>query len=112
MHPEAFDNYLMGDCNGTQYFRMIWTWPKDPARSSEYYPRYKVPDRWEAEVSSEWGGVSRVRYSIRDGNTEYPEMTGSARLDGSSGFSLRVRGEFGSDGWGDWSKPTSMVCFG
>ena len=42
----------------------------------------------------------------------WPELTGTVHIqDGEFGVvSIRVRGRFGDDGWGVWSRPTELFC--
>ena len=109
-HSDASGNMLMNDCSGTHYFRAYWL-PPEESRSN-YQSTYKIADRWEAEITPQVG-ASNAGYSMRNtrGNREHPEMRGSVRLNGFSVVSVRVRGYFGSDGWGDWSSSRSLFCF-
>ena len=41
---------------------------------------------------------------------KFAELTGTVDIDGFSTVSIRVRGRFGNDGWGAWSRPTGLYC--
>ena len=93
----------------TEPFRAFWL---PPVKSVTGNTRtYKVADEWEAEVTSK-NGASGESYTIQNtnDNPEYPELTGTVRIDGSGSLSIRVRGRFGADGWGAWSPRTGLYC--
>ena len=96
-------------CASTEPFRAFWLPPVKSVTGNT--STYKVADEWEAEVTSE-NGASGERYTIRnlDGRPEYPELTGTVRIDSSGWLSIRVRGRFGADGWGAWSPRTELYC--
>ena len=108
---------LQGDCASSEPFRAYWLPPVKSRRttSSGGVPStvitYKVADEWEAEITPK-RGASGVRHTIRNtnGDPEYPELTGSVRINEYSSLSIRVRGRFGDDGWGAWSPRTGMYC--
>ena len=86
-------------CAGTEPFRAYW---KRPKRA----------DEWDAEVEPEYGASNLSVSSIEDIGDGFHELTGSVHiLDGEFGVvSIRVRGRFGDDGWGAWSRPTELFC--
>ena len=97
--PGHYDGNIMAGCAGTVPFRAFWERPKSA-------------DEWEAEVEPEYGAsnlsLSTIGY-IGDG---FHELTGTVHVrDGEfSVVSIRVRGRFGDDGWGAWSRPTELFC--
>ena len=62
----------------------------------------------EAEYGASNLSLSPIEY-IGDG---FHELTGTVHIpDGEFGLvSIRVRGRFGDDGWGAWSRPTELFC--
>ena len=89
---------LRVNCASTEPFRAYWERPK-PA------------DEWEAEVEAEYG-ASNVSFTMSNTGGQWPELNGTVRIaDGEfSVVSIRVRGRFGDDGWGAWSRPTELFC--
>ncbi len=89
---------LRVECAGTEPF-------------SAYWERPKRADEWEAEVEAE-RGASNVSFTMSNTGGEWPELNGFVRIqDGEFGVvSIRVRGNFGDDGWGAWSRPTELFC--
>ena len=85
-------------CASTERFRAFWERPK-------------TADEWEAEVEAELG-ASNVSFTMSNTGGRWPELTGSVHIrDGEFGVvSIRVRGRFGDDGWGAWSRPTELFC--
>ena len=55
-------------------------------------------------------GASNVSFTMSNTGGRWPELTGAVRIDGFSTVSIRVRGRFGDDGWGAWSRPTELFC--
>ena len=89
---------LQSNCASTEPFRAFWERPK-------------TADDWQAEVTPQNGaGYTNLFMSNTDGR--WPELTGIATLptDKPSSLSIRVRGRFGDDGWGAWSRPTELFC--
>ena len=89
---------LRVNCASTEPFRAYWERPK-------------TADEWEAEVTPQNGaGYMNLFMSNTDGR--WPELTGIAIVptDKFSSLSIRVRGRFGEDGWGAWSRPTELFC--
>ena len=86
------------ECAGTEPFRAFWERPK-------------TADEWEAEVEAEYG-ASNVSFTMSNTGGKWPELNGTVRIaDGEfSVVSIRVRGRFGDDGWGAWSRPTELFC--
>ena len=86
------------ECAGTEPFHAYWERPK-------------TADEWEAEVEAEYG-ASNVSFTMSNTDGRWPELTGSVHIpDGEFGVvSIRVRGRFGDDGWGAWSRPTELFC--
>ena len=86
------------ECAGTEPFRAYWE-------------RLSGADDWEAEVTPQ-NGASNVVVSTINADEEFAELTGSATVpaDKFSSLSIRVRGRFGDDGWGAWSRPTGLYC--
>ena len=93
------DGNLQAGCAGTVPFRAFW---KRPKRA----------DEWEAEVTAEYGASNATHSNIRDIGDGFHELTGTVHVrDGEFGVvSIRVRGNFGDDGWGAWSRPTELFC--
>ena len=93
------DGNLQAGCAGTEPFRAYWKRPKST-------------DEWEAEVTAEYGASNVSHDPIRYIGDGFHELTGSVRIqDGEFGVvSIRVRGNFGDDGWGAWSRPTELFC--
>ena len=87
---------LRVNCAGTEPFRAFWERPKSA-------------DEWEAEVEAEYG-ASNVSFTMSNTDGRWPELTGTVDIDGFSVVSIRVRGRFGDDGWGAWSRPTELFC--
>ena len=98
---ETNEGNLQAGCAGTEPFRAYW---KRPKRA----------DAWEAEVTADPRyGASNVRSSsIQDIGDGFHDLTGSVHIqDGEFGVvSIRVRGNFGDDGWGAWSPTTELFC--
>ena len=93
------DGNLQADCAGTEPFRAYW---KRPKRA----------DEWEAKVTAEHGASNATHSNIGDIGDGFHELTGTVHVrDGEFGVvSIRVRGRFGDDGWGSWSRPTELFC--
>ena len=93
------DGNLQAGCAGTEPFRAYW---KRPQRA----------DEWQAEVTAEYGASNVSSSSIQDIGDGFHELTGTVHIqDGEfSVVSIRVRGRFGDDGWGAWSRPTELFC--
>ena len=86
-------------CGGTEPFRAYWKRPKST-------------DEWEAEVTAEYGASNATHSTIGYVGDGFHELTGTVHIrDGEFGVvSIRVRGNFGDDGWGAWSRPTELFC--
>ena len=97
--PGHYDGNIMEGCSGTEPFRAYWERPKRA-------------DEWEAEVEAEYGASNVSSSSIQDIGDGFHELTGTVHIpDGEFGVvSIRVRGNFGDDGWGAWSRPTELFC--
>ena len=93
------DGNLQADCAGTEPFRAYWKRPKST-------------DEWEAEVKPEYDASNLSLSSIEYIGDGFHELTGTVHIpDGKFGVvSIRVRGNFGDDGWGAWSRPTELFC--
>ena len=93
------DGNLQAGCAGTEPFRAYWKRPKST-------------DEWEAEVTAEYGASNATRSTIGYVGDGFHELTGTVHIrDGEFGVvSIRVRGNFGDDGWGAWSRPTELFC--
>ncbi len=89
---------LQNNCAGTEPFRAFWERPK-------------TADEWEAEVTPKYR-ASNVSFTMSNTGGRWPELTGTVHIpDGKFGMvSIRVRGNFGDDGWGAWSRATSLFC--
>ena len=87
---------LRVNCASTEPFRAFWERPK-------------TADEWEAEVEPEYG-ASNVSFTMSNTDGRWPELTGTVDIDDFSVVSIRVRGRFGDDGWGAWSRPTELFC--
>ncbi len=87
------------ECAGTEPFRAYWERPKRA-------------DEWEAEVEAEYGASNATHSTIGYSGDGFHELTGTVHIrDGEFGVvSIRVRGRFGDDGWGAWSRPTELFC--
>ena len=94
---ETNEGNLQQGCAGTEPFRAFW---KRPKRA----------DEWEAEVEPEYGASNVSLSSIEDIGDGFHDLTGTVRTNGFSVVSIRVRGRFGDDGWGAWSRPTELFC--
>ena len=92
------DGNLREGCAGTEPFRAYW---KRPKRA----------DEWEAEVKPEYGASNVSLSSIEDIGDGFHDLTGTVQTNGFSVVSIRVRGRFGDDGWGAWSRPTELFCY-
>ena len=97
--PGHFGGNRMAGCAGTVPFRAFWERPKRA-------------DEWEAEVEAEYGASNATHSTIEDIGDGFHELTGTVHIrDGEFGVvSIRVRGRFGDDGWGAWSRPTELFC--
>ena len=97
--PGHFGGNSMAGCAGTVPFRAFWERPKRA-------------DEWEAEVKPEYGASNLSLSSIEYIGDGFHELTGTVHIrDGEfSVVSIRVRGRFGDDGWGAWSRPTELFC--
>ncbi len=97
--PGHFGGNSMAGCAGTVPFRAFWERPKRA-------------DEWEAEVKPEYGASNLNLSSIEYIGDGFHELTGTVHVrDGEFGVvSIRVRGRFGDDGWGAWSRPTELFC--
>ena len=97
--PGHFGGNSMAGCAGTVPFRAFWERPKRA-------------DEWEAEVKPEYGASNLSLSSIEYIGDGFHELTGTVHVrDGEFGVvSIRVRGRFGDDGWGAWSRPTELFC--
>ena len=87
------------ECAGTEPFRAYWKRPRST-------------DVWEAEVTAEYGASNATHSTIGYIGDGFHELTGTVHIqDGEFGVvSIRVRGNFGDDGWGAWSRPTELFC--
>ena len=87
------------ECGGTEPFRAYWKRPRST-------------DEWEAEVTAEYGASNATHSTIGYIGDGFHELTGTVHIrDGEFGVvSIRVRGNFGDDGWGAWSRPTELFC--
>ena len=96
---ETTEGNLQAGCAGTETFRAYWKRPKNT-------------DEWQAEVTAEYGASNATRSTIGYIGDGFHELTGSVHIrDGEFGVvSIRVRGNFGDDGWGAWSRPTELFC--
>ena len=96
---ETNEGNLQEGCAGTEPFHAFW---KRPKRA----------DEWEAEVKPEYGASNLSLSSIEDIGDGFHDLTGTVYIrDGEfSVVSIRVRGRFGDDGWGAWSRPTELFC--
>ena len=95
-----YDGNIMNDCVGTVPFRAYWERPK-------------IADEWEAEVTPDPRyDASNVIFTLSKTGESWPELNGTVHIpDGEFGVvSIRVRGRFGADGWGAWSRPTELFC--
>ena len=90
---------LQAGCAGTESFRAYW---KRPKRA----------DEWEAEITPEYDASNATHSTIGYIGDDFHELTGTVHIrDGEFGVvSIRVRGRFGDDGWGAWSRPTELFC--
>ena len=96
---------VMANCSGTVPFRAFWERPKRA-------------DEWEAEVKPEYGASNLSLSSIEYIGDGFHELTGTVYIrehpvEGKyvlGVVSIRVRGRFGDDGWGAWSRPTELFC--
>ena len=89
---------LQDNCASTEPFRAFWERPK-------------TADEWEAEVEADPRyGASNVSFTMSNTGGRWPELTGTVDIDDFGVVSIRVRGRFGDDGWGAWSRPTELFC--
>ena len=95
---ETNEGNLQAGCAGTEPFRAYWKRPKST-------------DEWQAEVTAE-NGASNPSFNLSKTGESWPELNGTVHIqDGEfSVVSIRVRGNFGDDGWGAWSRPTELFC--
>ena len=93
------DGDLQAGCAGTESFRAYWKRPKSA-------------DEWQAEVTAEYGASNATHSTIGYVGDGFHDLTGTVHIqDGEfSVVSIRVRGRFGEDGWGAWSRPTELFC--
>ena len=107
LHPDSINtNTIQNSCTDEESFRVFWTGPDDDDQSN------KLAAEWDAHIKT-WGGAGEVTYSFlyeRDG-TEYVGMYGTVDLHGDARLTIRVRGRFVSQGWGEWSPPVGLFCF-
>ena len=87
-------------CTGTRSFTVYWHGP-DEARNA---------DSWEAHITT-FGDMGRVNYSFQrvPGDGNFWRMTGTATMNGSSSFTVQIRGRYGSN-YGEWSRKTGLYC--
>ena len=98
---DADGNLLVGACNGSGSYTIIWSAREDR----------RGADEWLAHIISH-GDFSSDRHSFRETPGSLPghyEMNGTVRLQGEGSLTIRVRGRFG-DVWGTWSPPVGMFC--
>ena len=102
-HPDSRSgNLLVGSCSGLEAFRIIWGARED----------LRGADEWDAHFTR-FGGMNLVSHSFRESPGHPPghyEMNGTANMEGEGHLSIRVRGLFGSDGWGEWSPAVGLFC--
>ena len=102
-HPDSRSgNLLVGSCSGLEAFRIIWDARED----------LRGADEWDAHFTR-FGGMNLVSHSFRESPGLPPghyEMNGTANMEGEGHLSIRVRGLFGSDGWGEWSPAVGLFC--
>ena len=96
---ETQGSNLQSNCASREPFRAFWERPK-------------TADEWDFEVTpSQDAGYTNL-FGVDNENGRWPEINGTAIVPAnkSSSWSIRVRGRFGDDGWGAWSRPTELFC--
>ena len=107
LHPDSINsNGIQNSCTGEESFRIFWAGPDEDSHSN------KVAAEWAAHVKT-WGGAGEVTYIFKeDGdNADYVGMYGTVNLNGDARLTIKVRGRFGDQGWGEWSPPVGLFCF-
>ena len=102
MHTDDGDgNLLVGVCNGSGSFRIIWGAREDR----------RGADEWDAYIITR-GALSAGGYSFSESpgfSSGHFEMNGTVNLRGEGSLLIRVRGRFG-DTWSTWSPPVGLYC--
>ena len=97
---ELNNNAIVGDCIGTEAFRVHWAGPGD----------HREADQWEAHlITRQHAGIVTSLFR-RESNSNRTSLYGTLTTYGDASMTVRVRGNFGSDGWGHWSPPVILVC--
>ena len=97
---ELNNNAIVGDCIGTEAFRVHWAGPGD----------HREADQWEAHlITRQHAGIVTSLFR-RESNSNRTSLYGTLTTYGEASMTVRVRGNFGSDGWGHWSPPVILVC--
>ena len=103
LHEDTLDlnnNAIVGDCIGTEAFRVHWAGPGE----------HREADRWEAHfITRQHAGIVTSQFR-RESNSNRTSLHGTLTTHGDASMTVRVRGNFGSDGWGHWSPPVILVC--
>ena len=103
LHEDTLDlnnNAIVGDCIGTEAFRVHWAGPGD----------HREADQWEAHlITRQHAGIVTSLFR-RESNSNRTSLYGTLTTYGDASMTVRVRGNFGSDGWGHWSPPVILVC--
>ena len=103
LHEDTLDlnnNAIVGDCIGTEAFRVHWAGPGE----------HREADQWEAHfITRQHAGIVTSQFR-RESNSNRTSLHGTLTTYGDASMTVRVRGNFGSDGWGHWSPPVILVC--
>ena len=106
-HSRGDDNLLRGTCVETANFRVFWAGPDNGDNNS-------TPDAisWDAHVIAKHEPSTYEYYfGPEPDGSDFVRMYGMVDMQGSTVLTIRVRGLFDDQGWGQWSPPTSLYCF-
>ena len=106
IHPDSTgSNTITNLCMGEESFIVIWTGPDDGQANGS-------AAEWEAHIET-WGGAGEVTHVFKEGrdDTDHIGMYGTVDLHGGARMTIKVRGRFEDQGWGEWSPPAGLFCF-
>ena len=100
-------NFIAGNpCQGTYHFRVIWDGPREEGSNGTF-----PASDWDVYIQSNHN-LGDFEYSFYERPDHHKVMVMSASIDliEPTIMSVKIRRRFGTSEWGNWSKPTSMVC--
>ena len=99
------------DCTGDESFKVFWSGPDVPG-NTDILEDNRPAAEWDAHVIAKYG-ADTVSYRFRDesgGGRRFVSMYGTVSLNGSAYLTVRIRGRFEGQGWGEWSPPVGLYC--